>query len=66
MATENPSTWSELVTSIYQRLTEKNAELTYELENMEVYVPSGVGPDAVHAHWKFNGILKIRARNLAD
>jgi len=64
MANENPSSWSELVTSIYQKLTEKNAELTYEFENMEIYVPSGVGDDASHARWKVNGVLKIRAKNL--
>lgn len=65
MASDNPSSWSELVTSIYQKLTEKNAELTYEFENMEIFVPSGVGPDATHAQWKVNGILKIRAKNLS-
>jgi len=65
MSNDNPSTWSELVTSIYQQLTDKNAELTYEFENMEIFVPSGVGPDVSHAQWKINGSLKIRAKNLS-
>ena len=55
--------WSELAISLYDKLTGRNAEITYEAENMEVWVPSGVGNDASHARWKVNGSLKIRARD---
>ena len=55
--------WSELAISLYDKLTGRNAEITYEAENMEVWVPSGVGDDASHAKWKVNGALKIRARD---
>ena len=48
-------------------MTESNngrgAEITYEFENMEVWVPSGVGDAAEHAQWKVNGTLKIRTRD---
>lgn len=55
--------WSELAISLYDKLTGRNAEITYEAENMEVWVPSGVGNDASHAKWMVNGALKIRARD---
>ncbi len=55
--------WSELAISLYDKLTGRNAEITYEAENMEIWVPSGVGDDANHARWKVNGSLKIRARD---
>ena len=55
--------WSELAISLYDKLTGRNAEITYEAENMEVWVPSGTGDDANHAKWKVNGSLKIRARD---
>jgi hypothetical protein len=58
--------WSELAISLYDKLTGRNAEITYELDNMEVWVPSGVGGDAAHAMWKLNGSLKIRARDLGQ
>ncbi|MDJ0812767.1 MAG: hypothetical protein QNJ23_03505 [Woeseiaceae bacterium] len=55
--------WSELAISLYDKLTGRNAEITYEAADMEVWVPSGVGEQAVHAKWKINGTLKIRARD---
>lgn len=55
--------WSELAISLYDKLTGRNAEISYEADNMEVWVPSGVGEEASHAKWKVNGTLKIRARD---
>ena len=60
---EHTRTWPELAISLYDKLTDRNAEITYEADNMEVWVPSGVGDDASHAKWKVNGSLKIRARD---
>jgi hypothetical protein len=58
--------WSELAISLYDKLTGRNAEITYEAHDMEVQVPSGVGEDANHALWKINGSLTIRARDGAQ
>ena len=58
--------WSELAISLYDKLTGRNAEITYEADDMEVWVPSGVGEDASHAKWKVNGSLRIRARDGAQ
>ncbi len=55
--------WSELAITLYDKLTGRNAEITYEADDMEVWVPSGVGDDATHAKWKVNGALRIRARD---
>ncbi len=55
--------WSELAVSLYDKLTSRNAEITYEADDMEVWVPSGVGDDASHAKWKVNGSLRIRTRD---
>lgn len=60
---EQTKDWSELAIGLYDKLTGRNAEITYEAENMEVWVPSGVGSDAEHAKWKVNGTLKIHARD---
>ncbi len=55
--------WPELAIGLYDKLTDRNAEISYEADNMEIWVPSGVGEDASHARWKVNGTLKIRARD---
>ena len=56
------TTWPELGMSLYEALTGKGAEITYEFENLEVYVPSAASASAAHAKWILNGILKIRTR----
>lgn len=61
--TAHTNTWPELAIELYDKLTGRNAEITYEFENMEVWVPSGTGDNASHAHWKVNGVLKIRTRD---
>ena len=55
--------WSELAITLYEKLADRSAEITYEADDMEVWVPSGVGDDASHAKWKVNGSLRIRARD---
>ena len=59
------TTWPELAISLYDKLTGRGAEITYEFENLEVVVPSGAGAQAEFAKWKINGILKLRARDTA-
>ena len=61
MATE-PLTWPEMAMEIFDKLTGREAEVTYEFENLEIYVPAHHEEDAKLARWKLNGILKIRTR----
>ncbi len=60
MASERTQTWPDLAIGLYDKLTGRNAEITYEFENFEVHVPSDASAEAVHAPWKMNGTLKIR------
>ncbi|MGE0825966.1 MAG: hypothetical protein AB7G75_22445 [Candidatus Binatia bacterium] len=55
--------WPELASGLYDTLTGRGAEITYEFENLEVLVPSSASPNAEHAKWKVNGVMKIRTRN---
>ena len=52
--------WTDLAISLFENLTDRGAEIAYELRNIEVQVPSKVGPDAEHTLWKVNGLLIIR------
>jgi hypothetical protein len=60
--TEETSTWPELAIGLYDRLTGRGAEIVYEFEDMAVDVPSKVGEDAEHAHWRLDGTLRITTR----
>jgi hypothetical protein len=68
MSTENAThTWPQLAAGLYDALTGRNAEIIYEFQNMDVHVPARTGGDDVqHAHWKLNGVLKIRTRDVGQ
>ncbi len=66
MSEIHTKSWPDLAIALYERLTGRGAEITYEFEDMEVWVPSGMGDSAEHAHWKINGILKIRTRDASE
>lgn len=60
------TTWPELAIGLYDRLTGRNAEITYEFENFQLAIPSSANEDAKHANWKLNGALRIRTQNGAQ
>lgn len=59
MSNEHTTNWPDLALALYERLTGKNAAITYEFIDMNVKVPSGTGPEAQHAEWLLRGKLKI-------
>ncbi len=60
MQTKN---WPDLAIGLYDRLTGRNAEITYEFADLSVQVPSGTGAKAEHAEWKLTGAMNIRTRD---
>jgi hypothetical protein len=61
--TGDTKTWPELAIGLYDTLTGRGAEITYDFEDFEVLIPSSAAADATHARWKMNGIIKIRTRD---
>ncbi len=59
-------TWPELAEELYDKLTGRNAEISYEFHDFEVYVPAHHAEDAVLAKWKFNGLIKVRTRDMKE
>jgi hypothetical protein len=59
-ATKN---WPDLAVGLYDRLTGRGSEITYEMENFEIQVPDKVGDDAEHARWRISGALRIRTKD---
>ena len=62
--TTSPTTgWPDLAIGLYDKLTGRGAEITYELHNLELHVPSSASPNAEHAMWRINGTVKIRTKD---
>lgn len=58
MADKKNETWPDLAINLYDKLTGRNAEITYEFDNFVLGIPRQVGSDE-KAEWQFNGKLKI-------
>ena len=69
MATESmlhdTKTWPDLAIGLYDHLTGRGAEIVYEFQDFELLIPSSASPDATHAKWRMNGVIKIRTRDNA-
>jgi hypothetical protein len=64
MADSNDSkTWPELAIGLYDQLTERNAEIAYDFDNLEVAIPSSTDSSAEHASWTLNGGIRVTTRN---
>lgn len=66
MPEQHMNTWPDLLIGLYDNLTGRRAEITYEFDNMHIRIPSGTGSGAEHAEWVLRGILKIRTRDTAN
>ena len=62
-ATSQATTWPDLAIGLYDKLTGRGAEITYEMHDLELSIPSSASPDAGHATWRFNGTVKIRTKD---
>jgi hypothetical protein len=63
MSTAHTKTWPDFAIGLYDRLTGRNAEITYEFDQMHIKAPSGTGPDAEHAEWVLNGTIRVRTQD---
>ena len=61
---EPTQTWSELVTGLYEALSEQKVDITYHFEDRKVEVPSGTGTEAEHAIWKLDGKLRVSTKTI--
>ena len=64
MTPRTDATWPDLAIDLYDKLTGRGAEISYEFDNLEIGVPSDTGPAAATASWKLSGVLRIRTRDL--
>jgi hypothetical protein len=59
-------TWPDLAIGLYDRLTGRAAQITYDFDNMSVKVPSGTGDQASHAEWVVSGTVRISTQDGVD
>jgi len=60
---DKPTTWPELAIALFDKLNERDAEIAYEFDDFEVWVPASADDETAKAPWKMNGTLRIRTRD---
>lgn len=58
-------TWPELAIGLYDKLTGRGAQITYEFDEFELDVPSRAGGTTDHARWRMNGTVRVRTSDEA-
>ena len=66
MSAQKPLSWPDLAIGLYDRLTGRKAEISYEFDQFHVRIPSDTGPDPQHAEWIISGTLKISTRDSGE
>ncbi len=62
-AEDETRTWPELAIGLYDKLTGRDAQITYQFDHFDLYIPSSTAANAEHAHWKMNGTIRISTQN---
>ena len=53
------NTWPELAIGLFDKLTGRGAEISYEFDDFHLDVPSSTGSEE-SARWRMHGTLRIR------
>ena len=54
---ESTQSWPDLAIGLYDKLTGRGAEITYDFEDFTVQVPDSTGANSAKAPWTVNGTL---------
>ena len=60
--------WVDLISALFDRLTGKEAVVTYEFDNLVIDIPKAAGPGGKElgsAKWTINGRLIIKAEAIS-
>ena len=60
---KDAQTWPDLAIGLYDRLTGRDAEISYHFNDFELHIPSSTAANAEQARWKMNGAVRISTRN---
>ena len=55
--------WPDLAIGLYDKLTGRNAEISYSFDDFSLEIPSSTAADAKRATWKMSGTVRITTRN---
>lgn len=57
------ASWPDFAVGLYDKLTGRGAEITYEFDDFNLYIPAKAGEESEHFHWKMEGTINIRTQD---
>lgn len=66
MSSNDTQTWPDLAIGLYDKLTGRGAEITYDFDSLEVEVPGSTRENAPRARWNVNGTIRVSTRDQAN
>lgn len=55
------ATWPDFLAGLRDKLSGSKNQVTYELENLNIFIPAKLGPNPEHFHWKIDGKIRINS-----
>ncbi len=53
------ATWPDFAAGLYDKLSGRGTQISYEFDDLSVFIPSKLGEDSDHFLWKMNGTIRI-------
>lgn len=57
------ASWPDFAVGLYDKLSGRGSQITYEFDDLNVFIPAKLGDDSDHFHWKMNGTIRISSEN---
>ncbi|MBA3238418.1 MAG: hypothetical protein H0T62_08760 [Parachlamydiaceae bacterium] len=57
------ATWPDFAAGLYDKLSGRGSQITYEFNDLSLFIPSKLGNESDHFHWKMDGIVRISTQD---
>ena len=61
-----PQTWQDIALALFDKLTGRDAEITYTAKDLVIHVPEETGATPSHTPWIISGTLTISTRDARE
>ncbi|MBA2368256.1 MAG: hypothetical protein H0V82_04425 [Candidatus Protochlamydia sp.] len=57
------ATWPDFAVGLYDKLSGRGSKITYKFDDLNIFIPSKLGEDSDHFHWRMDGSIQISSED---
>jgi hypothetical protein len=57
------ATWPDFAAGLYDKLSGRGTRITYEFDDLNIFIPAKLGDESDHFHWKLSGAIMISSED---